>query len=181
MSSVWYDRCEIDLGAVVDTSGIEGVVHDGIRERVATITTQAGPDLRHVSLRVTLTGSTPVAHCVREAAAEVVEDFSLAIGGASVAVETLAVETMPAIDLAEHAGTNSAPGALARLLLELDRGEVSDDTAGLVREVRRELERVEKHKDFTQLDERDIDDRTARMRLQTQARALLTQLVTQNP
>lgn len=181
MSSVWYGQCQIDLSAASDEREIESVVLEAIRDEATRIAGEAGPHLAYISLRLRLVGSTPVSHRVREVAGQVIEDLSLPVGNASVDVEAVDVETVPAIDLAEHAKTHSAPGALARLLLELEQSEASEDVIELVRQVRRELEQVERHKDFTRLERRDVTDELARDYLQTQARALLTQLVTQTP
>ena len=94
-------------------------------------------------------------------------------------VEAVAVQTMPAIDLAEYARTHSAPGEVARLLLELERPEVSSEVADLIRQTRGELERIERQKEFAQLERREVTEEMAREQLRTQGRALLTQLVTQ--
>ena len=81
--------------------------------------------------------------------------------------------------MAEFAKNLSAPGALARLLLELEQEGVSADVDELVRRARRALQQVEQHGHFTLLKEREVTDKLARDYLRTQARALLTQLVTQ--
>ena len=153
---------------------------DRIREEADDIASKAGPHLTCISLRLRLEGSTPISRGVPEVARRVTEDLDLRAGSASVGVEKIDVETTPPIDLEAHAGTRSAPGAVARLLLELSRPEISEDVAGLIRKARSELERVERQKDFTQLKPREVTDREACDHLQTQARALLTQLLSQN-
>jgi exonuclease SbcD len=181
LSSVWYDRCEIDLSTASDESDIESLILDGIRDQATRVAGEAGPHLAHISLRLRLAGNTPVSHRVRDVAGQVIDDLSLPVGDASVGIEAVVVETVPAIDLAEHAKTHSAPGALARLLLELNQEEVSAEVAELIRRARRELEQVDRHKDFAMLKRRDVTDELARDYLQTQARELLTQVMTQTP
>lgn len=128
-----------------------------------------------------LVGATRLSHCVAEAAKRVTDDLSLPVGSGSVGVEAVDVQTLPLVDLSEYAETHSAPGAVARLLLELDRPDVSDEVAELVRQARSELEQIEQHKDFAQLERREVTEEMAREHLRTQGRALLTQLVTQTP
>lgn len=180
LSSVWYGQCQVDLTSTSEETEIEGTVLDGIRKKATTIATKAGPHLMHISLRLRLVGSTPVSHRALEVMTQqVVEDLSLPIGNASVGVEAIEVDTVAPINLVEHAKSHSAPGALSRLLLGMEQEEVSGEIADLIRQARHELEQVERHRDFTQLERREITEEMARDHLRTQARALLTQLVTQ--
>lgn len=179
LSRIWYGQCEINLSTASNESEIESVVLNGIRERTAHIVATAGPHLAHISLRLKLVGTTRASHHVREVTSQLIHNLSLPIGNATVGVESVDVETVPAIDLAEHANSRSAPGALARLLLELEQPKPSQDLAELIHRARRELENVDQHKDFTQLERREVTEELARTYLRTQARRLLTQLVNQ--
>ena len=96
-------------------------------------------------------------------------------------VERVDTQTMPPIDLTEHANTRSAPGAVARLLLELDSPDVSQETADLIDSVRHKLKEIEGRTEYIQLPAREVTEAIARQVLQTQCRALLTQLETQTP
>jgi exonuclease SbcD len=179
LSSVWYGRCIVDLSSTEDEPELESALLGRIREEADRIAAEAGPHLAYASLRLQLVGTTPVSHRVAEIAKRVTDDLSLPAGSGSVGVEAVAVQTMPAIDLAEYARTHSAPGEVARLLLELDCPVVSGEVADLIRQARGELERIERQKEFAQLERRDVTEEMAREQLRSQGRALLTQLVTQ--
>jgi len=179
LSSVWYGQCAIDLSGTENEAEIESALLGGIRGEADRVAAEAGPHLCHASLRLRLIGTTTLSHRVDEIARRVTSDLSLPVGGGSVGVEKVFVETLPSVDLAEYARTHSAPGEVARLLLELERPDVSNEVADLIRQTRSALERVEQHKDFAQLERREVTEAMAREQLRTQGRALLTHLVAQ--
>jgi DNA repair exonuclease SbcCD nuclease subunit len=180
LSNVWYGCCQVDLSGTTDESDVEGAVLNGIRDEIRRIVSQLGSPPAAISLRLRLAGSTPAASMVRPMAKRVVEDLSMAIADATVCIDTIDIETVPAVDLAEHAKSKSATGVLARLLLDLDSSELSSDIADLLRRVRSSLEELERSKDFIALDRREIDEQRAREYLRSGARALLTELVSQS-
>lgn len=176
-STVWYDECAIDLEGAADQEEVEARLLDGIRAAGNQIAEKVGTALQHVSLRVRLTGHTATAGRVSGVAKDVVADLRLTAGQASVDVDQFSNETLPAIDLNEYAGSRSAAGALAALLLDLERAELKSETVELVRAARHKLEQMEQHKDFMALDRRDVTETMAREQVRAQARRLLTQLV----
>jgi len=180
LSSVWYDKCEIDLDGVATETELESVLLGGIREHTARIAQCTGPHLAHVSLRLRLAGSTAVSHRLQELARQIVADLVLPVANASLNVETIEIDTTPPIDLKQYAKTHSAPGVLARLLLELEQTEQIDKVNMLLHRVRPMLDQIIRHKDFTQLEPQEVSDELARCYLKRQARALLTQLVSQS-
>lgn len=180
LSSVRYASLEIDLTDAADTSDLEDRILNGIRGEVERIAAESEPHLVHLSLRLRLVGSTPVSHSVREVAKSVTEDLSLQFGNTSLSIEKTNVETTPSIDLEEYAtSTHSAPGALARLLLNLEQEDTSDEVQTLIHRARRELEQVHRHRDFIPLEQSKLSDEMARSYLKTQARSLLTELISQ--
>jgi len=179
LSSVWYDHLDIDISDATDESDLETVLLNQIRQRADQIVEDAGPHLAHISFRLRLKGATPASHAVATIANQVTQDLSLSSDNASVAVESYSVETIPAIDLNEYACMHSAPGALARLLLGLEKPEADNDVMPLIQQARRDLERADIHRDFSQLDQRKITDEVARRYLQVEAHSLLTQLLAQ--
>ncbi len=179
LSTVWYGHCEIDLTSTTNEGDVESVVLRGIRDEAERVVSECGPQLTAVILRLSLVGSTPVAPKVRLLAEQVVEDLSLTKGSATVCVESIDVETVPLVDLAEYAKTQSAPGILARLLLELDRGETSREAADLLHQAKTRLEEVVRDKDFTALPRQEVSEQVVDDLMQSEARALLTQLVSQ--
>ena len=182
LSSVWYDVLEVKLSGAADEDDLESILLTRIRERADRIVEDAGPHMTHVSIRLRLTGATAVSHAVTSIADRVVQGLSLSSGNASVAVESHVVETIPAINLDEYAATqHTAPGALARLLLDLEKPETPAKVAELIRQARRDLEKTDTHRDFSKLDKREVTDEMARSYLNSEARSLLTQLLTQTP
>jgi DNA repair exonuclease SbcCD nuclease subunit len=179
LSSVWYGECTIDLSGVENETELESAILGRIRREADRISAEAGPHLCHASLRLRLIGTTSLSRRADEIARRVTNDLALPAGAGSVGVEAIAVETLPSIDLDEYARTHSAPGEVARLLLELDRPDVSNEVADLIRQARSALERIERHKDFAQLERREVTEQMAREQLRTQGRALLTRLVAQ--
>jgi DNA repair protein SbcD/Mre11 len=179
LSTVWYGRPTIDVSRTQSQADVEATLLDGIRTEAARTAQIAGPHLALVSLRLRLEGDTPVAHQVEAIAADLIRDLSLAAGSASVAVESVDIQTMPIVNLAEYAATHTAPGAVARLLLELDRDDPAEEVAQLIRQARAELERVDRQREFAQLDRRKLTEEMVRAHLRAQGRQLLTQLVHQ--
>jgi DNA repair exonuclease SbcCD nuclease subunit len=181
LSSVWYGQLTIDLSGVQNEAQLETLILGQMRQEADRIASLAGPHFVHASVRVQLIGVTPLAHSVASVAKRITDDLSLPAGNGSMTVEKTDIQTIPPIDLAEHAKTRSAPGAVASLLLELDGPEVSPEVADLIDSVRRRLKEIEKRTDFVQLPQREITETMARQVLQAQCRALLTQLETQTP
>jgi DNA repair exonuclease SbcCD nuclease subunit len=180
LSSVYYGSCDVDLNAAADDAEVESAVIDRIREEAERIVSHSGSTPAVVSLRLRLVGSTPAAPRVRETIARIVEDLTYTITDATVCIDTVDVQTVPPIDLAEYAKTQSAPGVIARLLLELDGVAQLADVAELLRQAKIKLDDLERYKDFAGLERREIDEQLVREYLRTGARALLTQLVAQN-
>ncbi len=179
LSTVWYELCSVDLTGIEDETQLEDALLKEMRAQAQRIAIQVGPYLAHASLRLRLIGTTELSQRVAEIANRVKDGLLLAAGSGSVGIESIDVQTIPPMDLAEYAQTHSAPGAVARLLLELDRPEVSSDVAELVRNARNKLEQVENFKEFAQLGGREVTEELAREQLRTTSRALLTQLVMQ--
>jgi DNA repair exonuclease SbcCD nuclease subunit len=179
LSSVWYGSCDVDLSSAADDAEVESAVIDRIREEAERIITHLSASPAVISVRLRLVGSTPAAPRVRETVARIAEDLTYTIADARVCIDTVDVQTVPPIDLVEHAKSQSAPGVIARLLLELDGDEKSGDVAELLRQAKIKLEDLERHKDFAGLERRDIDEQLVREYLRTGSRALLTQLVAQ--
>lgn len=181
LSSVWYGQLTIDLSDAQNETELETRILKKLRQEADRIGSLAGLHFVHASVRVQLTGVTPVAHCVADVANRITGDLSLPAGNGAMTVEKIDTQTMPPINLEEHAKTRSAPGAVARLLLELDGPEVSPEVADLIDSVRDGLKEIERRTDFVQLPQREITEAMAREVLRTQCRTLLTQLETQTP
>lgn len=181
LSSVWYDQCPVDLSAVDEQTDLEAVILDALREKATALVEQAGPRLGFISLRLSLTGHTPLAHEVADVTSRLVADLDFAVGNTSVAVEKVDNQSLPAIDLAEYAGSHTAPGALARLLIDMQNDQLSTGTAELIRRVRQVIRQAEGGRDFAGLPSREVTDEVAQQFLRSQAQRMLTQLIMQSP
>jgi DNA repair exonuclease SbcCD nuclease subunit len=179
-SSVGYVGVGVDLEGVDNEAELQVRVLDQIREEVARTARLFGDDLSCLSLRLRLTGRTRLSGSLPEIVPRIKEDLALTVEGVTVDVERVDVETLPAIDLAEYARSSSAPGAVSRLIIELEGEGLSEETRELVRRVRRGIEEQDLQRAFAGLDRFPISDALARNYLLTQARSLLTRLVEQS-
>lgn len=181
MSSVRYARVEIDVSDAEDEAAIEAAIIQQLRSTSQLMIEESAPSIECLSIRMEVIGRTRMSHRVPEITERLVDELALPISGVLVNVDRVRVATLPDIDVAEYAKANSAPGAVARLLMALDEPELPKEVAELVGRTRRELEQVEDHKYFAALDRREITDDLARAYLRDTSKALLTELVAQSP
>jgi exonuclease SbcD len=179
LSSVWYDNIQIDLSGVKDISDCDDRVLGAIREVATDRIKKAGPHCRYVSLRLRLTGETVISGEIESHTNDMVEGLELTIGEVLVGIDKIVVETLPAIDLNDYSSQTSAPGAVTRLLLELDCDEVSNEVADLIQRTGLQLKQRASERSFTVIDPTDITDEVVRDHLRVQGRAFLSQLVQQ--
>lgn len=179
LSSVRYAAVDIDLGEVKDEGAVEAAIMHQLRNALELMVEESAPEVECISVRLEMVGRTPVSHRIREITEDLVEDLSLSIDGVLVDVDRIGVATLPDIDVREYAKANSAPGAVARLLLDLDEPEPPGEVADLLARTKRELEQIEDNKYFAALDRREISDAVAREYLRDTSKALLTELVAQ--
>lgn len=179
ISTVRFDYLDVDVTGAESEEDVEGVILRAIREAAQTRSDEGAPYLKSLSLRLNVTGRTALAHKIGEITARLVDDLDLPVGATTVVVNRVRVTAIPNVNLHEYAGAQSAPGAVARLLLGLEAQEPSREVADLIAQTKRELVSVDSHKHFAALDEREITDEVVRAYLRDQANALLTELVQQ--
>ena len=63
LSSVWYGQHTLDLSGIKTETELESFILQKMREEADRIAAQAGPHFVRASLRVQLTGVTPLSHC----------------------------------------------------------------------------------------------------------------------
>jgi len=180
LSTVWYESVEVDVGGVAEGPQLETVLLSALREHAERLTAAGGSALCHARLRVTLVGETPLSH--KEIGAltkDVAADLVLPVGSGTLTVERLDVRTTPPLDLHEHAASHSALGTVARLLLALEEKEPPEDLAEVLRLARSAAEQADNR--FAVVSHRELSEDALRELVATQARALLTELVAQNP
>jgi DNA repair exonuclease SbcCD nuclease subunit len=177
LSSVLYASVDADLSGVDDEDALEGRITSLIRKKADELVADAGSAVRVAVLRCRFHGATPLADDVDKVARRLVGELELEVEHATVIVDSYSVEVVPPLDLEQYAASNSAPGALARLLVGLDASEPSDEVRRLIEDAMKDLRRADAHRDFADLQHEQITEQTARDYLREQARALLAELV----
>ena len=125
ISTVWYERCAIDLTPATIGDEVDALVLEGTRQHAERIAANAaGSPLAVISLRLRLVGRTSIGGEVAKNVARMVDATALEVSRSVTAeVNAVEVDTLPAIDLASCARSATPPGALARLLLTLGDNE----------------------------------------------------------
>jgi DNA repair exonuclease SbcCD nuclease subunit len=181
LSSVSYAGLTVDLEGITDEPDLQARLLDRIRDEVERTVRSSGSELSCVTLRLRLVGRTSVSAQLSEMVERIREDLVMSVEDVTVVLEKVDVETLPAIDLEEYARSSSAPGALARLILDLEGEEPSEDAGNLIRLTRRRIEEQDRQKDFSLLERAPVTEDLARQYLLSQARGLLTRLLSQSP
>lgn len=176
ISSVRYDYLDIDLSGIDDEAVVEQTIINTIR---ASVERANSPDLRHLSLRLNLHGRTSLAHRVDQLTRNLATDFDLRVHDVTVEINRVQVAVLPDIDLDSYSREQSAPGAVARLLLALNDPEPPAEVQDLIHRTRHELENIDNHNYYASLERREINEESARAYLRDQAHALMTELVQQ--
>ena len=176
VSSVWYDETSIDLTPVKTEDDLRISILESIQMLEADIIQKAGPSLLHTILRIDLRGHTPVSRFVNSIAGQLLSDLDFP----SITVERIMNQTLPAVNLEEYAETGTAAGAVAKLLLQLEKDEISESVATLIRDASQRLKRQSKSGNYGLLSMREISEEDAREYLRISSRDLLTELVGQS-
>jgi hypothetical protein len=99
-----------------------------------------------------------------------------------VGVDKIEVTATTPVDLREYARSHTPPGVLARILLELDLEEPSQEVRDLISRTRQKLEQSRSRRDCAQLSEGvKADSEAARRLLRLEARNLFNELLRQAP
>lgn len=178
LSTVRFDRVEIDVSGCTTQEDVERAIVSRIRSASSDA---AAPVLKHLALRLDIVGRTPIAPQIEEITRHLVDDLALNEQGVSVEINRMRISVLPEVDLESYASTNTAPGAVARLLLALEQSEPSEEAAQLIEQARRQLMGVDEHRAFSTLPRPEISVEVAREYVRDQARALLNKLVEQSP
>ncbi len=121
LASVRYDEVTVDLTDVHDLSVARTRVVDAVR--LAADEAAIGSDrLRHLRLRVRLTGRCTLHRMLVDEASRITADLELEAGPVSVTVERVDNLTRAPRDLEQLASGRDAASVLARLLQDLERG-----------------------------------------------------------
>ena len=181
LASVRYDRVSVDVSGVDDPQEATAVISEEIKAHV-----RAELDTRSLELslvRVRLTGRTDAHSALVDQHRSMERDLGFREGSVSVRIESIDVDTRPAIDLEDLAEGDNAAAYLADFLLEIENGdphetysEVVDDSLAAVRQAH-SANAYNPLRRETELE--DPDDADAIEHLEQQARVLLDTLLSQ--
>ncbi|AWV89927.1 metallophosphoesterase family protein [Bradymonas sediminis] len=190
LASVRYAGVEVDLGPMQGVDDFEKLMMDAIRGelhgwiREARASAGSGYLPERAMIRLKLVGSTPYRAEIERLCARVVEDFELPVDDIMARVEKIEIHTRPALDLREIARGNDPPALLARLLVELEAGEVSAQFQPLFAKLRHEISQVHRANAFgpllsEQIASAEVDDAAAHRLVQVEGVRLLEELLSQ--
>ena len=185
LSTVRYDEIAVDVSGVKEPGDLDGTLLSALEMHAASAAAEGGDPLAFLSVRVRLTGRTPLAGAIRAEAGRIEGDLQVRSAGVQVQVDRVVMDLRPAIDLAEQARASTPPGRLAKLLLELDAGTpteaCSEPTRTLLAETRRRIATVRGASVYQRVRTADgsvePDDAEVRRIVRTQVEAMLVALV----
>ena len=186
LSTVRYDALNVDLSGVEDESAFTRRVREDIVDCASSAAEEGSGVLKHLSLRLNLTGRTTIAGGLRTEARGIENDFETTIDGVQVSVERVRLDVLPEIDLEEHAKANTPPGMVARLLLDIEHNESTSDmsanTQRLLHAARHQIEDQRRSNVYTSVSEGDREPSEDEIRqvVREQAETLLTELLGQS-
>jgi len=179
-SDVRYETLRVDLSGVHSEEVFESTVLSGLDDFAAEIASEAGP-LRYLSLRLELFGQTELAPRLPGLSTNLT-DTERQMQQFLVGLDKTAITATAPVDLQEYARSDTPPGALARILLELDREEPSQEVRDLISRTQRKLEESGGRRDCSLLSEGvKADAEAARRVLRLEAGNLLSELLRQAP
>lgn len=133
LSTVRFDRLDVDVSGVEDLTDLTSRVRDEV-ETFADRAAREGDDrLRHLVLRLTLRGQTPIAGELATEAERIREDFGVEASGVRCSVDGVVLRVLPSIDLDALSRASTPPGMLASVLLELRQDGPLDQLSERVR------------------------------------------------
>jgi hypothetical protein len=138
MSKVRYDGVEIDLAGIATMDEFQSRVVGQTNQYLESNAGDGSP-LEYVSLRLDFRGRTSVCSQLEDWTGRLLDDFEPRIGEVVARIDTVANNTLPAIDLDELAENRDPPGVLARTLKALESNRPDETVEGLVREARRKM------------------------------------------
>lgn len=147
LSPVRYEQFAIPLDGVHDAAAFQVQVVNSLRDGLeARIGRAEALDL--ICARLTLTGRTRLYGQVAGLTPDLAE-LTLPHQGATAVVEKAENQTRPDIDLDTLAEEPSPPGMLARILLELESEEITQETRRLCNQLTRQLANVHAASTYT--------------------------------
>jgi exonuclease SbcD len=167
LATLQYEEAVVSTTAEQGFHDIVDATHEQLRETV----TECGTETELLAVKVVIEGRTDAHTDLRSRRGEF-EDIELTEGGTTVRVIDVAVNTKPAIDLAERAGDDDPIGYLAGLLRALDGDEPLEPYQNVVEAAHR---RVRETHDSNAYRELRAHDETYTRPTETDTKAVLRQ------
>lgn len=181
LASVRYDHIEVDASGADNPRAVTSMISEAIKDHI-----RAEVDLKSLELsliRVRLTGRTAAHSELVDQRHSMEHDLGFREGSVSVRLESIEVDTRPAVDLEELAEGDNAAAYLADLLLEIENGEPRETYRNVIDNSLTAMRRANSANAYnplrreTELDDPDGED--AIETLEQQARVLLDTLLSQ--
>jgi len=181
LASVRYDQVSVDVSGVEDPQEATSVISEEIKEHVRSELDTRSLELSLV--RVHLTGRTDAHSALVDRHRSMERDLGFRERSVSVRIESIDVDTRPAIDLEDLAEGDNAAAYLADLLLEIENGDTRESYGNMVDDSLAAVRQAHSANAYNPLrretELRDPDDNDAIEHLEQQARVLLDTLLSQ--
>lgn len=179
LSTVRYETVEVDLTGVASHPEANDRIVDAVRAARDAAAREAGP-LAYLSCRLRVTGRTPLHRDLGAALEHLRSELELTSGRVMAWVDSVEVETRPAVDLEDLARGRDAVGVVAGLLLALERGRLEGELADVLAQARERAAAVRRARPYlAAFDDVDVDDRAVAAALADRAALLLDHLLAQ--
>jgi DNA repair exonuclease SbcCD nuclease subunit len=180
MSRVRYEEQDLDLSEIETEADFEIQIHESLIAALEKLPQgDESPDL--VLLRLTLLGSTSLCGRINSLIRDL-DQLERSRGDVRVRIDTCVNLTHPSIDLQQLSRGNDPAGALAGVLLALERNEQDEPLLDLVRQATRRMQEAYRAPTYSGIYEEPLPDcESARQLLLQQGRQLLEALRTQLP
>lgn len=181
LASLRYDRLDVEVEDATDHKEITPAVSNRVSEHVDR--SVAPGRLELLLARVTLTGRTDAHADLHDHEQSIEDQLSFKPGALPVEVETLDIETRPAVDLEARAEGDTPAAYLAELLLALEDGTADEEYQQLLDDARDTMQRTYASSTYNELrretDTASPDQSQVEATLERQARLLLDELLDQ--
>lgn len=176
MSRVRYEEIEVDLTGITTKAEFEGHVSRSVRDYLDHVA-ETSQSLEYLSLRLGLTGRTPLFSELSGWLDPLTEQLERAAGRVRAGVDKAFNRARPELDLHELAQKRDLCGALARLLLQLQAGELDDDAKTLLVEASERMRDIHRSPQYASVDrDEGAGEEATRERLVHQGMLLLEAL-----
>jgi len=181
LATIQYGQFEVDVGETDDPKAIPSLVREQIEDRIQS-DIETGP-LELLLARVRLIGRTAAHSEIHRQRESIEDDLGLTVGATQVRIESIDVDTKPAVDLEDLAGGESPAAYLADLLLAIEAGNVTDEYGPVVQDALRSMQTAQDSNAYRELRRQGRrnppDESDAVSLLESQARLLLDTLLEQ--